>query len=118
VDAKEIEVIVDSAECDARHNGIVVDIVQAIEKVLTKAGLPEKQVEELTADIGFDVCSVLDNSYDMIFAYEDDDDERELPLIPSLGFFADEQRTKLIVSKERSCMHEYVHGHIDILEND
>lgn len=113
MDSDKLEFIIDSDECDARHNGIVVDLVLAIQSSLSRAGLSEEQVAKLTEEIGFDICSILDGSREMIFAYEDLDDERELPLIPQLCFFADEKRTKLIVSRERSCMHEYVHGHLD-----
>jgi hypothetical protein len=100
----------DDGKYDERQHALVVDIVLAIESVLSKTKLSSDEVRGLTGDIAFSICNVLDASHEMVVATEDDE---ELPLIPSVAFFLDESRTQLLVSQDGSFMHEYVFQEID-----
>ena len=109
--SEPVDLKINESEFDAKQNALVSQIVRTIHDVLdSDPGVDKKKVNEFTASIAFQVCSILDGS-------------RSSEKTPTAGsvipvlYFADNQhrRSAVGLDAKQSWMHEYVHGWVSEL---
>ena len=116
-----LEIIFDETRHQARQHALVIDLVNGIDDCLSKLELSDGDRAVLTETIAFEVCTILDANRKLVVLENPDapvEEWDEQSLIPSIAFFLDKKRTKLLVSNEYSSMHEHVGGQVDDLYSE
>jgi hypothetical protein len=114
----ELESVFDEARDQVRRHAMVIDLVDGIDRCLSKLQLSDRDRAELTETIAFEVCTILDANRELVVLENDDapmEGWDEQPLMSSTALFLGKERTKLLVSDESSSMHDHVGGQIDDL---
>lgn len=100
-----MKIVEDEARFDDLQMHLTYEIIGAVHRELERAKVTKAKIRELTGAVAFQVCAVLDCSYEMKM--------NGVPVRPVLTFAADEEITEVVSGGGVSDMHEYVYGAVD-----
>lgn len=107
-----MEAIVDEGKFDKFQEHVLAEIIKSTKNILEEKGVPENVIYDITGDLSFQICAIIDSSSVM----EIDGEE----VLPFLTFSKSrKERNTIIVNDGGSYMHEMVFGFVDeIFEED
>jgi len=101
-----MKVEINDEKYDKFQGHILCEIIKSTKEILEEKGVPEELIYDITGDLSFRICAIIDSSAVMEVDGED--------VLPFLTFSkSSERRDTVIANDGGSYMHEMIYGFTD-----
>ena len=101
-----MDAIIDNEKYDKFQEHVLAEIIKSTKDILVEKGVPEDLIYDISGDLSFQICAIIDSSTVM----EVDGEE----VLPFLTFSKSlNERSTIIANDGGSYMHEMVYGFVD-----